>query len=197
MILEEVKPLVPIHFFRFSADLNYGKVLFPFKTYLLSDPSKWFGEESFGQVALAWNPEGILAEVLFDKEFAEGDSVELFIDTRDLKNAGFPHQFCHHFFITPEGGSEITQFRTEDRHPLCDPKGIDVKTDFGKSNYRVHIFISSQCLHGYDTTLFDRIGFTYRLNRLRREPQHFVVSSRFYGIPQHPSLWATLKMRKG
>lgn len=196
MILEEVKPLLPLHFFRFAGDLHYGKVLFPFKRFALPDPAKWFGEEIFGDVAMAWNEEGILAEVLFHKEFAEGDSVELFIDTRDLKNAGFPHRFCHHFFLTSEGGSEITQFRTEDRHPLCDPKGIDVKTDFGKSNFRMHIFISSQCLHGYDTKLFNRIGFTYRLNRPRWESQHFAVSSRFYKIEQHPGLWATMTMRK-
>ncbi len=196
MVLEEVKPLLPVHFFRFAGDLQYGKVLFPFKTYLLPDPAKWFGEEIFGQVAMAWNEGGILVEVLFDKEFSEGDSVELFFDTRDLKTAGFPHRFCHHFFISPEGGSEVTQFRTEDRHPLCDPAGIQVNTDFEKSHFRMHIFISSQCLHGYDTTLFNRIGFTYRLNRQRRESQHFAVSSLFYPIQNHPSLWATLTMRK-
>lgn len=58
------------------------------------------------------------------------------------------------------------------------------------------IFIPSQCLYGYDPKQFDRLGFTYRINRAGGQPQHFSVISQEYQIDQQPSLWGSIKLVK-
>lgn len=207
---EELPALFPADFFALSFDLLYSKKT-PSgkKSFLLPDTSSLLGEESFAKVFLAWNEKGIFIEAEIDKlfeecffpEYSEGDSLELFFDTRDLKTTGFATRFCHHFLILPRAidgvqSQEITHFRTEDRHPLCDPSELEVEVKFGRNDYKLEIFIPSSCLQGYDPLSFDRLGFTYRINRYQGPPQHFSVSSQFYSIQQQPSLWSSLKFTK-
>jgi hypothetical protein len=49
-------------------------------------------------------------------------------------------------------------------------------------------------LYGYDPKQFDRVGFTYRINRHGGNPQHFAVVSKDYQIDQQPSLWGSIKL---
>ncbi len=79
-------------------------------------------------------------------------------------------------------------------HEWCDPKELQLNANLGKSDYHLDIFIPAHCLHGYDPDQFDRLGFTYRINRPGEEPQHFAVCSRDYQIEQQPSLWASLRL---
>lgn len=212
-ILEGLPSLSPADFFSVSCDVHYSKApptakLFG-KSYLLPDTSGLLSEERFATLSLAWNEKALFLEAVIQKpyeqaffpEFRKGDCLELFFDTRDLKNAGFLTRFCHHFLILPEEidgarSQEITRFRTEDSHPLCDPADIEVKSHFGKQEYRVEIHIPAFCLHAYDPSAFDRLGFTYRINRLKGEPQHFALSSHSYPLEKEPSLWASLKFIK-
>lgn len=211
--LEQLEPLSPIDFFALSSEIHYSKELpssrlFQRKFRLL-DTSELIPEEKFAELCLAWNEEGLMIEAFITKpfahsefpRFAEGDSLELFIDTRDLKTAGFMTRFCHHFLILPKetngvGSHEMTAFRSDDAHALCDPQDLFVESTFSASGYSMQIIIPSHCLHGYDPSSFDRLGFTYKLNRYQGEPQHFSVSSHYYAIEKHPSLWASLKLEK-
>lgn len=214
---EEFIPLTPINFFQISADCLY---LPPFKgkdfptmasalvqKMKLPDTSSLCGEESFAQMSLGWNEEGLEAFVrvnnplkrVFHPDIERGDSIELFIDTRDVKTSGFNTRFCHHFFFLPEAveghiAGEITRFRTEDAHPLCDAQDLKVKSSIQRSGYTLNIFIPSHCLHGYDPNQFNRIGFAYRINRADGFPQHFTVVSEDFPIEQQPSLWGSLKL---
>lgn len=203
--LEQIHPLSPVDFFSLSCPLHRAKG-FPLKrTHILPDTSQLLDEESFAEISLAWSPEALLIEASVRKPFescsypdyTSGDSLELFIDTRDLKTAGFATKFCHQFLILPQEvesvkSQEITRFRTEDTHPLCDPSDLSVKTEFKRSSYTLQISIPAHCLCGYDPAAFPRLGFTYRLNRPGGAPQHFAPSSRDYPIAQHPALWSSL-----
>jgi hypothetical protein len=212
-LLEQIEPILPIDFFSFSYDLNYSKAALSFKSwkknFILPDTSALMGEEPFGEISVAWNEDALFIHAHVHKPFeqttfpnsSEGDSLELFFDTRDLKTAGFLTRFCHHFIIFPQEvnehkAQEITRFRTEDIHPLCDPQAISVEGIFRKKDYELNIVIPSYCLHGYDPQSFDRIGFTYRLNRYQGPSQHFAVSSKYFAIEQHPSLWGSLRFIK-
>ncbi|MBS0648609.1 MAG: hypothetical protein JSS10_05210 [Verrucomicrobia bacterium] len=209
---EKFPPIAPIHFFRVEADLKYGKEitrrLFG-KGYQLPDTSSFLGEEHFADVALAWHEGGIELQMEVHKKFEEavypkydeGDAIELFIDTRDLKEAGFPTRFCHHFLILPQEvqgvrALELTRFRSEDSHPLCDPKEIEVEAEMSSREYTVRIHLPAEILHGYDPQGFDKLGLTYCIHRPKGESQHFAVSSKYVQISQHPSLWATCKLTK-
>lgn len=165
-------------------------------------------QADFAKVSMGWNEEGLGFQVIvntnrtqsFFPNLQKGDSVELFIDTRDLKSAGFNTRFCHHFYFLPQLidnhpiAAEITHFRTEDSHPLCDPTLLVCQTKLAGNSYTMKIFIPKECLQSYDPSQFDRLGFTYRINRMNGESQHFSVTSEEFSIDQQPSLWASIKL---
>lgn len=207
--MDSIVQLAPVDFFQISWDLPFAKEI-PSRfsgSFTLPDTSEFLGEDSFALMKMACHEKGLLIHARVEKPYEEsffpnwekGDSLELFIDTRDLKTTGFMTKFCHHFVIVPEkegSAHEVTRFRTDDNHPLCSPEDILVTTSFEKKAYEMKIEISSACLHGYDPLSFDRLGFTYRFNRYGGAPQHFSVSSQDYAIERHPSLWASFKMKR-
>lgn len=213
--MDEFVALTPVNFFQINVDCYRVDRPFPkistsnLRTYLLPDLTDLCEEAHFAQVAMGWNAEGIEAHVVVSQAFqrvtypdiTRGDSVELFFDTRDVKTSGFNTRFCHHFFFLPEAvdehqAGEITRFRTEDTHELCDPKELKVKAQLKSNSYQLQIFIPSHCLHGYDTDQFDRLGFTYRINRPDGPSQHFSVVTDDYQVEQQPSLWSSVRLVK-
>jgi len=208
--LDQISPILPIDFFAFTCDVHEGEWKKPLKKkHTLPEFSELLFEDPFAKVLLGWNQKGLLFEVSVTKPFEEcffpdfrkGDSIELFIDTRDLKSAGFLTRFCHHFVILPTPidevhAQEVTAFRSEDQHEICDPEKIGVKGEFGRRSYRLQIVLPSECLHGYDPSAFDRLGFAYRINGVGRDPQHFALSSEYLAIENIPSRWASLSLVK-
>lgn len=209
-LFEDIPALSPVQFFGLTADCQFVRGgLKPKKENLLPSTSDLLDENTFVDVYTAWNFEKLCFnfaihqpfQKVIDTDFRKGDSIELFIDTRDLKTKGVVTRFCHHFVFFPVEiqnffGREITRFRNEDTHKLCHPEDLSVTPNLDEHNYRVAIEIPAQCLHGYDPLSFPRIGFTYRINRFDGLPQHFAVSSEEYTIEQHPATWGTLKLLK-
>lgn len=212
MLTEEFPVLSPINFYQMRIECSklptgaFPQLDAKAKKYLLPDMTTLSGEESFANVSMGWTPQGIEFYVQFSVPFEDarypdvtrGDSIEIFLDTRDVKSSGFNTRFCHHFYFLPKAveghqAAEITRFRTEDTHELCDPSLLKVKSKFQKSSYTMHIFIPSESMVGYDADQFDRIGFSYRINRSGGEPQHFSVLSEEFKIDQQPSLWSSIR----
>lgn len=176
----------------------------------LPDLAQTLGETSFADLSLGWSRQGLHISVRVNKPFEEsrfsevqeGDSVELFVDTRNVKTSGFNTRFCHHFFFLPQPTSdrqagELTHFRAEETHEWCNPADLKVQSFFGKTSYTLNLFIPAHCLHGYDPDQFDHLGFTYRINRCGGSSQHFSVSSEDYQIEEQPSLWSSLRLVTG
>lgn len=207
-LFEDLPALSPVQFFGLACDCAYLQgSLKPEKKFLLPSTSDLLEEEPFADLYVGWNVEKIAVQVVvhrpFQKigepDFRRGDSVELFIDTRDLKTKGVVSRFCHHFVFFPVltqnfYGREITRFRNEDMHRLCHPEDLHVVPEVDERSYSISIEIPAHCLHGYDPLSFSRLGFTYRINRADGPPQHFAVSSEEYTIEQHPATWGTLKL---
>ncbi|KIC77214.1 Uncharacterized protein DB41_CR00080 [Neochlamydia sp. TUME1] len=209
MFEEESFSLSPVNFFQLKGDCHYAPKGISGQKYLLADTSYLCGEEHFSKVSLGWNEQGLECLVAVSQPFKQayhpdvsrGDSVELMIDTRDVKTSGFNTRFCHHFFFLPEAvdgiqAGEMTRFRTEDKHELCDANELKVNSQLSSQSYTLKIFIPSHCLVGYDPEQFDRLGFTYRVNRKNESPQHFSVVTRDFQIEQQPSLWSSLSLVK-
>lgn len=193
--------LAPVNFFTMEIECHQAKEGKLTHSHLLPDMSELCVDDSIAEVYLGWEPAGIRAAVKFkstielpapNKKTAKAPSIELLIDTRDLKSAGFNTRFCHHFLFTHEGGREITKFRTEDSHELCNPTELILALEGKKSNPVFQIFIPSQCLFGYDPEQLNRLGFTYRILAPEYGPQHFSVVSDEYQIDQNPALWSSL-----
>lgn len=216
-LFENITPFAPVHFFALQFDCHYfqesKKEAFGNSRHYLPDLAFINDLESFAELAMGWNEKGLyfLAKVkrpLLKVEFPnlqKGDALELLIDTRDVKTSGYQTRFCHHFYFLPEKirqdkeevpqAAEITRFRGEDAHELCDPSLLIVSTLEKSKSYLMNIFIPSECLNGYDPSQFDRLGFNYRINRYEGEPQCFSSNSNEFPIEQ-PSLWSSLKLIK-
>ncbi len=216
-LFEETPSITPINFFRLSLSCHYlpSKSIFKnmqssiLKKYKLPDTSNLCFEDSFADVFMGWNEKGInflfkvakTFEKAYFPEITKGDSIEVFIDTRDIKTSGINTRFCHHFFFLPESVDdkmcgEITRFRVVDEHELADPSALDVKTEFGKSNYDLYAELPKEALHGYDPIQFARIGFAYRINRPYLSGQHFSCVSVDYKFEDKPSLWSSINLEK-
>ena len=110
-MFEDLPSLCPVQFFGINADCQFlaKGALKADRQYLLPSAEDLFDEEVFADVYVAWNFEKIkfLVEVqvpfkhVGNGDIRAGDSVELFIDTRDLKSKGTISRFCHHFVFYP------------------------------------------------------------------------------------------------
>jgi len=200
-MLNELSPFPAASFFNVSVKIKkkVGRLSY------LPDTAGLVNEKSFARVAVTWASGGLtlhihikkpLEESLYPK-YREGDSVEFFFDTRDLKNAQSVHRFCHHFIFLPEEvdgvrAQEMTRFRSDEAHELAAPELFVVQTTVNRRDYEMEIHIPKEALHGYEPSEFKRLGFAYRINRSGGDPQHFSLSSRFFSLEKHPGLWATL-----
>lgn len=207
---DDLPSLSPVQFFGITSDCLYVRgLLKPDKHHLLPSTADLLAEEPFADVYAGWNVEKITfyfsVNVPFQKigegDVRRGDSIEIFIDTRDLKTKGAISRFCHHFVFFPAEsqnfyGREVTRFRSDDMHRLCHPEDLHVVPHLDQTSYRMLIEIPAHCLHGYDPLSFSRLGFTYRINRTGAPSQHFAVSSEEYVIEQHPATWGTLKLQR-
>jgi len=214
-VQQALRATTPINFFQLSVACKYlpQKAEFPSLSekiaplYLLPNTSSLCYEERFADVSMGWNALGL--EFCFQVEkpvenvsfpdIERGDSIEVFIDTRDVKTSGYNTRFCHHFFALPALAAgrqtgELTHFRTEDAHGLCAESRLHVKAKLQNNTYTVYLRIPKECLIGFDPEQFDRLGFSYRINRPRGESQHFSAVSSDYQISQQPSLWSHMKL---
>lgn len=202
--------LHPVNFFALAWDcpvLPKPGTIPTGKAYTLPTTDVLCNEKNFAKVAIGWHTEGLSFFIEVNSPYKkavfpqveQGDSVELFIDTRDLKAAGFNTRFCHHFYFLPEPvegheAGEMTRFRTEDRHPYCDAQLLTSQVEKKARGYTMHVFIPAACLHGYDPKQFERLGFTYRINRFGNDSQHWSVVSQEYQIDQQPALWGSIRL---
>ncbi len=198
----------PEYFFSFEAKCykHSQKEKFSSRYLLPSFGKLLWNEEPFADVFVAWEEEGLhfqcdvqspLSSVVYP-EYEKGDAVELFIDTKNLKNVRVPHRFCHHFYFLPETiegseqAQEITRFRAEDARPLCSPENIQMKVQKKPHGYVMDIFLLKEALTGFEPLETRGCGFAYRILRTGKSPQHFTLSSCHCKIERHPYLWATL-----
>lgn len=209
MFIEDEFQLNAIHYLDLELTCSYLPSGAPLKKsrYLFPDTIDITGEEHFAQVYGGWNEEGLFFCVegrqgkgkSFYPEVTKGESVELFLDTRDVKSSGYTTRYCHHFAFLPQevdgvDRGELTHFRTEDRHERCEPHELGLEVLKKKNRYEMQIFIPSHCLHGYDGGQFKRLGFSYRINRYQAESQHFSAVTGEFQVEQQPSLWSTMRL---
>lgn len=196
-------PLLPADFFLYQVEI---KKAHDFKKLTqLPDLSELLAEESLAEVSLGWNEGGILGlvevkqplQASFFPGYAKGDALEIFIDTRDLKKGGFASQFCHQFVLLGQEVEgivvqEVTRFRGEDSHPLCDPGLVEVKSVLSKKGYSLSFYLPKEVLHGYDPEQCPRLGFAYRIFRHKGKPSHFPFSFKNFEPLMHTAQWASL-----
>ncbi len=210
--LETFLPLPPAHFFSSAVTLSSyekGKRLT-----LLPDFGALLGEEEPAvQMEAGYTQEAFFFMLQVDKafencfypEYRQGDSLELFLDTRNDKTTSYVHAFCHHFVVLPKEVQqvqiqEVTQFHANEKRTHFHPSKPKVSVEFGSKQYQMFIEIPFTALYKFGLLKESKgkgreIGFAYRLNQGKKPPKHFPFSSESISMPSHPDLWATLHLQ--
>lgn len=163
------------------------------------------GASAFAEVFLCWNEEWLAFAVEvkgkrrvrpYPEQFWLGDSVELWLDTRDVRNAHRLSRFCHHFVLLPPAGRGGPKggraFLAEDSpaEPLH-PGALKLASRRTPGGYRMELVIEAEALVGYDPLEHPRLGFNYHVNDLELGAQWWTFG-RDFPIWKDPSLWGTL-----
>jgi hypothetical protein len=204
-VLESMDPLLPADFFSYQLSIPYSK---DGNVKPLFDVCELLDEEKFADLSLSWNEGGILGKATVYKPFKEsffpsyekGDALELFVSTRETKK-GTTTRFCHHFIFLPAAvqgiqAQEITRFRLEDSHPLCNASDLSIECRSEKDSYELRFRIHEQALHGFDPQQFPKLYLAYRFHRYKAKPQHFPFSSERFDLLTSPSLWASITLQR-
>jgi hypothetical protein len=136
------------------------------------------------------------------RNWANGDCLELWIDTRDLKDAHRANRYCHHFYFLPGGsgrdgkvpiGRQANVEHAREQAPPCPEEFIDVGLRRLKRSYQLEIRLPAAGLNGFNPDEFNRIGFTYLLHDSERGTQSWTAGTDL-PVLSDPSLWGTLEL---
>jgi hypothetical protein len=208
-MFEDIPSLSIANFFAIKTKCYYVKQEILSKKYMLLSTAPYLQEEKFCNVYMGWHEDGLIFNLhmtipftkVVSPNFKKGDAIELFFDTRNMKDKSVITKFCHHFVFFPKQvddkwGMELTRFRVGDMRPLSTFENIRVDVLHEKNGYLMKIFMGKGSLYGFDPINFHELGFTYRINRFEAMAQHFAISSEEYNIEKHPDLWASLILEK-
>ena len=170
------------------------------------------GRDSWAEVRVAWNPNGLAVEVeaegnleaLNDDDRPEGlYGVQLWVDTRDTRDVSRATRFCHRFDARLNKGTGKTGLgvkvnprdiaRAVANAPLCDPDVISARAERLRKGWRLELFLPAGAFHGFDPETNRRLGFAYQVTDPER-PDEFLGVGREFPVGENPSLWSTLEL---
>ncbi|MBI5273730.1 MAG: hypothetical protein HY860_01600 [Chlamydiales bacterium] len=211
MLLEELEPILPLHFFKINTSVH--KLVSDDRRqklsskYLLGNFSEMLEEEPFADVYMGWHHHGILFSFDIKEEFQDcfypdyhkGDAVEILIDTKGLTSSHM-NRHCHHFFFLPKQKEEkqyeeITKLRYENQRPLASDASIHLQVEFKSNSYQMRIFLTKDALYGYNPAECDKLLLQFIIYRHKQPPQHFCFSKKQFKSMLNPSLWANVQLK--
>ena len=171
------------------------------------------GPAAFGELCMAWNDDGLYfaLEVKGDKtaykvdprKYWQGDSLEMWIDTRDVKDAHTANRFCHHFYFLPGGqgrdgkspiGRQTSIDKAREQAPPCPEELIEVALKRLKRSYRMEMHLPARGLNGFQPREFQRLGFNYILHDSDLGSQSWSVSRGSVPAVHDPSTWGSVDL---
>lgn len=168
------------------------------------------GQQPFASTYMAWDDSGLYFAIKVEHKTtyklnprtpSEGDCLELFIDTRDIKEHR-ANRFCHHFYFLPGGtgkgaakpiGRQTTIDDAREQAPPCPEDAIKTGLKKLKKSYSLEIKIPAIGLNGFAPREFSRVGFTYLLHDSQHGTQSWSSISDF-GVEHDPSTWGTAEL---
>ncbi len=175
-------------------------------------PGQLDGGQQFGQLSVAWNPNGLAIQVTVAGKTesasahhtpspAMADTLLIWVDTRDTQSQHRGSRFCHLFAAFPygedSGGTpEIRQLpvpRAREDAPEADAESLMVEVEPLKDGYRMSVWLPREALHGFDPGAQNRLGFMVQILDVDLGIQYFTVNADF-PIEADPSLWTSLEL---
>jgi hypothetical protein len=157
-----------------------------------------------------WNEQGLMFSVtvsgkkqsLCCKSIAptESDGIQIYIDTRDVKDVHRATRFCHRLIFLPtvNDGSRpdpcafwLPIHRAKAHPNPIDAKKINLQNEIFNDGYKLDIFIPQEVLTGFDPMEYSTLGFHFVVADRELGNRYFIVSPPF-PYDNDPSLWGTL-----
>lgn len=172
------------------------------------------GREAFADVCAGWTADALYIAVevrgngepaVQSKRPTRGDGLQVWIDTRDVRNAHRASRYCHHFFFLPEGkgrgqkqpmAGQLRIRRARAQSTPCNPQDIDISSRVLSDGYRMEVRLRAGLLTGFDPEENRRLGFTYLLRDHVLGRQYW-SSDESLPVSYDPSLWGTLELVDG
>ena len=170
------------------------------------------GLKSYAVLYSAWNDEGLYFALqvrgktrykIDPRNYAQGDCLELWLDTRDLKDVHRANRYCYHFYFLPGGsgkdgkapiGRQTSIERAREQAPPCPEESIQVGLRRLKKSYQMEIKLPAEGLNGFQPQDFNRLGFTYLLHDVELGLQSW-SAGRELAAAEDPSTWGTAEFQ--
>jgi hypothetical protein len=212
-------PLLPTRFlFRFSAPCRYRDPLWTNEgaklddAYRLPSFTELEDQTAWTELRAAWNETGLVFAVHVrgkqqppwcrESRLEDSDSLQIWIDTRDVHNVHRAGRFCHRFIFLPCGaGSRLDKpvaaflpiNRARELPNPVPPGMLRTYCQRQGNDYILHALIPAEALTGFDPAEHSRLGFTYAVVDRELGQQTFGVGGPM-PFQEDPSLWATLEL---
>ncbi|MDO4551780.1 MAG: hypothetical protein Q4C96_11080 [Planctomycetia bacterium] len=162
----------------------------------------------------AWNEEGMYFQFFVtgkkkplwcrEHQIQQSDRLELWLDTRDVRNVHRATKYCHHFLILPTGSGKDSQqacffalpIHRAKEQPNDIPRGsVSVFTKILPDGYSTCVFLSEKALTGFYPEEFPRMGIAWALQDQELGEITLTAGAPF-AYQEDPSLWYTLELLK-
>lgn len=163
-------------------------------------------------VRTAWNENGIAFQFFVSGKTRElwcnphrpdeSDRIELWLDTRNMRNVHRGTRYCHRFVCLPLGngtdGEEPYAVMLPINHAKQTPNdvpnnSIKLKSRVLKNCYSLFVYFSSNALTGFDPNEFRDIGIAWALVD-REIPMKTVTAGPPFPFMEDPTLWYSLHL---
>ena len=189
------------------------------------DPSDWAdvpalpalpeldGQTPFATVQVAYGEAGLFLGLRVPKQAqiavnrqrpSNGDSLQVWVDTRGVSGGHRATRFCTHFVLLPAGGGanrrEPTGLqrpirRALDQPPMCDPEDISIAVDVGPDSYFLEALLPTHIVIGFEPEAGSIIGFQYLVTDLMQGRQTYAVGDEF-PYSWDPGTWGQLRLEE-
>ncbi|MDP6777499.1 MAG: sugar-binding protein [Candidatus Latescibacteria bacterium] len=169
------------------------------------------GEGAYAEVYMAWHETGLYLALQVSRPAAlavdprrpvRGDGLQVWIDTRDVREAHRASRYCHHFWFLPRGGGKSGKDplagqnrvrRARAQAKMCDPADLGVASRVLKTGYRMEVHLPAAALTGFDHEENSRLGFSYLLKDRKLGRQSWTADEPL-PVSYDPSLWGALEL---
>ena len=183
------------------------------EAYLLPNLSALEENEPPVDVYAAWNEAGLAFRFHIREKKQEpwcrptriedSDGVQLWIDTRDVRNVHRAGRFCHRFVFLPSDGTEANKpivewlsiHRAKEQPTPIPVEELKVASEITADGYLLQVFLPAHVLTGFDPEDHRVLGLNYAV-RDRELGGHTLSPGPPFPFEHDPSLWVGLELVK-
>ncbi len=180
------------------------------RRYQVPDLMELEGREAFADVYAAWSERGLYFAANVRKAAGanvdrrrplRGDGLQIWLDTRNVRNAHRASRYCHHFYFLPATGrakprgGQTRIRRARAQSGMSESSELPVACDASGTGYRLEVHLPAKSLTGFDPEENRLLGFTYLLQDRRQGRQSWTADEPL-PVSYDPSLWGTVELVK-